>query len=257
MHDAGPELLRQVADAPEDSAPRLVYADHLNAIGDDAHGELIVVQHRLAALVQNELDEPESVALRTRERVLVSALLDELDVPERVVRFARGFVDTLSLNAATAENLEKRISHPAFAAVQTLCFETDVLELAAVLPRIAKTLRRVEGYFTANHLRELLAAGAAIDEASSAIMTARDALAPLDRLNRLDLRELFRGFHLEIALLEDILQGDRMPTVKHLSLELLAVPHASLLDVIQAAPLAARAESLVVWRGGDILIHRQ
>jgi|SRR5262245_285412 len=50
MSDFGPDLLRAVLEAPDDDAPRLVYADWLDEHGDPKRAELIRLEVELARL---------------------------------------------------------------------------------------------------------------------------------------------------------------------------------------------------------------
>lgn len=94
-------LLRAVAAAPDDDAPRLVYADWLEQQGDP-RGEFIAVQCALAALAGLSgapLDR--RAALEARERALIGAnrrrWLAELDLTASEGAFRRGFVEDVTL----------------------------------------------------------------------------------------------------------------------------------------------------------------
>src|SRR4051812_42577131 len=104
MNDAA--FLAEVLAAPEDDAPRLVYADWLEEQGRAERGELIRVQCELARLDE---DDPRRDGLEDRERELLRAhgaeWVDELpdcgskDLWMAGPAFRRGFVEHLALNA--------------------------------------------------------------------------------------------------------------------------------------------------------------
>jgi uncharacterized protein (TIGR02996 family) len=118
----GHELLRAVLAAPDDDAPRLVYADWLSERGDP-RGEFIQTQCVLAA----NATAPRHEELRTRERELLathgnrwlhalglggagvaaeSTVMEPRDlalVRRQIVLFKRGFVDAAKLNFSTYE----------------------------------------------------------------------------------------------------------------------------------------------------------
>ena len=63
-------LLRAILDAPEDDAPRLVYADWLDEHGDDARAAFIRAQVELARLAP---DDPNRTRIVQTERTLLNA----------------------------------------------------------------------------------------------------------------------------------------------------------------------------------------
>lgn len=87
-----PALLAAIVAAPDDDAPRLVYADHLQAQGDP-RGELIVVACERARLPRWD---PRAKILREREEQLILTFhrrwLGDL-AGELIARWERGFVD--------------------------------------------------------------------------------------------------------------------------------------------------------------------
>src|SRR5687768_2116425 len=102
-------LLAAVLAAPEDDAPRLVYADHLQANGDP-RGELIAVQCDLARIAPSEDTEARkgnvirrrrtdrAETLREREKELLRANRDTWIRPfapsiDSNVDFERGFIE--------------------------------------------------------------------------------------------------------------------------------------------------------------------
>lgn len=89
------ELLAAIAAAPDDDAPRMVYADHLLQQGD-ARGELINLQCALARA--DAADEPFDAAMVARERQLLAEHADIWTNPLRTVfdagyQFRRGLVE--------------------------------------------------------------------------------------------------------------------------------------------------------------------
>jgi uncharacterized protein (TIGR02996 family) len=90
-------LLQAVIDAPEDDAPRLVYADWLLERGD-IRGELIRLQ------CQHAKDEwaPEAMAIepRIKEILHASSLAVEGDAAPYKPRVRRGFVDSVTMTIA-------------------------------------------------------------------------------------------------------------------------------------------------------------
>src|SRR5579884_1340778 len=85
--------------APDDDAPRLVYADHLEERGDP-RGEFIRVQCELARLPEGDRRRKD---LERKERVLLAEHGEEWAGPvqDLVVQseFRRGFIDGVTLPA--------------------------------------------------------------------------------------------------------------------------------------------------------------
>ena len=92
-------LLRAVADAPEDDAPRLVYADWLEEHGQQARAQFIRLQLARAAL---EDHDPRAQELQERCRELTAQRGTEERWTPRLPRgmgypeFHRGFVEKVS-----------------------------------------------------------------------------------------------------------------------------------------------------------------
>ena len=100
MSDDNPNpFLAQVLAAPEDDAPRLIYADWLEEAGDP-RGEFIRVQCELASL--SSLD-PRYHQARYRSRQLMTEhgeqWAGELKQDVRKIAFHRGFIDNITLRA--------------------------------------------------------------------------------------------------------------------------------------------------------------
>ena len=93
-------LLQAVLDAPDDPAPRLVYADWLEDHGDPL-GEFIQIQSQLADLAPDDLRWP---ALVRRERELLALHEEQWVGPLRALGavrwgFRRGLVEEVTLDA--------------------------------------------------------------------------------------------------------------------------------------------------------------
>jgi uncharacterized protein (TIGR02996 family) len=92
-HDA---LVQAILHAPDDDAPRLVYADWLDEHGDADRADFIRVQCRMARL---PFYDPEYPALARRADELVVRHRRAWRIPDLAARqeFRRGFVETLAL----------------------------------------------------------------------------------------------------------------------------------------------------------------
>jgi uncharacterized protein (TIGR02996 family) len=104
LHDA---LIQAIRDAPDDDAPRLIYADYLEEHGDPDRAEFIRLQCELA---RRPRDEDDSVwqQLESRQRALLKAredawLGDVVDIRKDPIifnfHFRRGFVEECALDA--------------------------------------------------------------------------------------------------------------------------------------------------------------
>ncbi len=89
------DLLRAIAEDPDDPAAYLVYADHLLQRGDP-RGELIQLQLRLEALAP---DDPAREPLTAREAELLRPLAAPWTELGATCGFRRGFLDLLDLPA--------------------------------------------------------------------------------------------------------------------------------------------------------------
>jgi uncharacterized protein (TIGR02996 family) len=101
-------LLRAILDAPDDDAPRLIYADWLEEQGDSDRADFIRVQ---VALARSEVTDTRRVELRKRERALIQRhrqeWIDRLPSFVSSYQFDRGFVDNLIVVAeAFLENAD-------------------------------------------------------------------------------------------------------------------------------------------------------
>lgn len=223
----GDDLLDAIAAAPDDPAARLVYADHrLGFYQSDAHGELIVVQERLAELEATGLWRDrfsvETETLRARETSLISAVSLALDVRNLDATWRRGFIETLSVSAFTPGYIGARIHHPAFRVVRTLRFHGPDVSLSGLEDVLAATVRRVED----DHQGRSLSRLPRIDEVRTMLGPTERAF-DLPRLERLELYDLDRGYGDDHEREEDALQYQRelvrlmpqLPPVRHLVIE--------------------------------------
>src|SRR5262249_8618412 len=91
-------FLQGIVEAPENDAPRLVYADWLSEHGEGDRAELIRVQCQLASLAENGPGRP---ALAAREQALLDAHGQEWAGPLRGLAdqwaFRRGFVEQVGV----------------------------------------------------------------------------------------------------------------------------------------------------------------
>jgi uncharacterized protein (TIGR02996 family) len=113
------DLLAKIYAAPEDDAPRLVYADHLTERGDP-RGELINLQVRRAR------GEPSTRASLARERALLRdhgrAWLGPLApvLARSGVVYERGFLAVCTLQGKRAADFDATKGHPAWATVRAI-----------------------------------------------------------------------------------------------------------------------------------------
>jgi uncharacterized protein (TIGR02996 family) len=98
---SGDAFLHAILAAPDDDAPRFIYADWLDEHGEPGRAELIRVQCELARL---DASDPRRWELEDRESALLAARGAEWAGPVRELvggwRFRRGFVEEISLPAA-------------------------------------------------------------------------------------------------------------------------------------------------------------
>jgi uncharacterized protein (TIGR02996 family) len=101
MTDDAEALLRAVLSAPDDDAPRLVYADWLEEHGDPARASFIRIQVELAGL---SADHPRRSQLVPSERALLRANRDAwtawLPGWAEAREFRRGFIEVIRCEAA-------------------------------------------------------------------------------------------------------------------------------------------------------------
>lgn len=142
------ELLAGVHAAPEDDAPRLVYADYASAIGDP-RGEFIALQFAHA-------QGRGSRASKKREKELLSAhALEWLGPLAPVVNktgleYRRGFPDTVVFRPNNRGQVEKLVGHPAWSTVRVIhmesCWPYQEVADAMVLSPAFRSLRELRGF---------------------------------------------------------------------------------------------------------------
>lgn len=148
MLEAVDPALDDVLAAPDDDAPRLVWADALLEQGD-ARGELVVVQ---CALARGGLPRDRSVALRRREQELLAnaRAWSGLDGIATNVTFRRGFVDAIEVTAdvllAQQEAIFAKAPLLRRVRVRGLDFDDD---------RAAEGLARIERVLAIDRIRHL------------------------------------------------------------------------------------------------------
>jgi uncharacterized protein (TIGR02996 family) len=131
-------FLQAILAAPDDDMVRLVYADWLEEHGDPARAEFIRVQIELARI---EEDDPRRPYLHYRERSLErdyhAQWRAQADCPEAgVVRFVRGFVEEITLPAASFLNhAESMFARIPLRGVRLL-FCPPFIDFVAVLPAL-------------------------------------------------------------------------------------------------------------------------
>lgn len=130
-------LIANVAAAPDDDAPRLVYADWLGERGDP-RGELVVVQCSLARADREDAPASVTEPLREREQVLLAqhrnVWIDPLqDIAVGTYLFRRGFVERLDVLAPSFDGERLREAAPLLRALRT-SHVTSVPTYARSLP---------------------------------------------------------------------------------------------------------------------------
>jgi uncharacterized protein (TIGR02996 family) len=166
------ELVSEIVAAPDDDAPRLVYADWLSARGDPL-GELIVTQCALDQAETGDRPTAETRPLRARVRALVDAhgatWLDPLfDITAGYYELRRGFVEHVML-------MQPRLD------------AAGLLEAAPLLRSVAATQEAAGPIFAA---AEILPIDAIRLSGATTLATIGRASAALPRLRRLELRNL-------------------------------------------------------------------
>jgi len=132
-------LLAQVAAAPDDDGPRLVYADWLLERGDP-RGELIALQFkRLSQALTTKETRRERALLREHARRWIGPIEPVVDPAS--IRFERGFLSACRTILRTAGQRRDLVGDPTWATVEQI--ETD--EAALLTHPVMRALRRVEG----------------------------------------------------------------------------------------------------------------
>jgi uncharacterized protein (TIGR02996 family) len=218
------ELLAAIQAAPDDPAPRLVYADHLLARrADDPHAELINVMHRLAPIDWPERWEnhfsPDRMPLRRRMKELLIELNTPIGPSLSERNWKLGFVDTLAMGSQSLD-----LANPIFAVVRGLQVPYLDEELGPVRA-IAHQIRRLEYFFGAKHLE--------------ACPNVREVVLPVSHVTAI-LGRRFESVKLFTSLRErdtpsDVLQWiPRLGAIDHLSLETDTPVSPAIIDALAA-----------------------
>jgi len=109
-------LLQAIYDAPDDDAPRLVYADALLERGDP-RGELITLQCRLAQREDRELRKREQELLEAHGKQWLGELAP---VVMAGYRFERGFLAECRVENRHLDRIRKLVGHRAWSTVRNL-----------------------------------------------------------------------------------------------------------------------------------------
>jgi uncharacterized protein (TIGR02996 family) len=147
-------FLDAILDAPDDDAPRLIYADWLEDNGEPEQAEFIRAQIRLARLPP---DAPGRAALAAREQALRQEHGRRWAEPLRGLdwgwRFGRGFIDAVQIHSFNGETVASLARVTASAPIRMLsipddCPDGESLVLAA--PHMGR-LRELRFEYTAFH----------------------------------------------------------------------------------------------------------
>ncbi|HEY1817652.1 MAG TPA: TIGR02996 domain-containing protein [Kofleriaceae bacterium] len=213
-------LIEQVLAAPDDDAPRMVYADWLTLRGDP-RGEFIQLQCRLAA----EPDDANRRAMRVAENKLLAAheaawlrpLLEQLPSQHLFERYklehVRGFVERAKLTLACVPDLD------ALFALAPALRELELTQ-GAVEPTHKRARPSVAGVF-GRHFERLVALELDLPGGGNAIAREVAAAAALRNLERLAIRASTWG---ELAQFYDA-QPTQLVLGDHGAAALAASPH--------------------------------
>ncbi|MEO8699864.1 MAG: TIGR02996 domain-containing protein [Kofleriaceae bacterium] len=154
-------LLQAVYDAPDDDAPRLVYADALQE-RDDPRGELVAIQlgimdksaeGRARSSAEGDAKSIDSQTIRRREKELLDTHGKQwLGALAPIVmagyRFERGFLAACRIDNRHVDRVRKLVGNPAWATVRELAGSA-----AIALDPVMRSLRRLEfvSYEARNH----------------------------------------------------------------------------------------------------------
>lgn len=129
------ELLEAVYADPESDAPRLVYADHLQELGDP-RGELIALQ----LVAKRTTAQNKRIAELQKDKKQVARWLGPLSAIAQDPVFERGFLSRCTFELVTPAH-RALLSHPALATIEELrCTDGSVLQQATL-----RSLRRLAG----------------------------------------------------------------------------------------------------------------
>jgi uncharacterized protein (TIGR02996 family) len=197
-------LLRAIQEAPDDDAPRLIYADWLEERGDAERAEFIRVQCALARMDEYDDRRP---ALEARERELWTAHGKAWSAPlrpfSRKFDFRRGFPDEVLVPAkAFLDHAEKVFSAAPVFSVRLRSAKEHVEALAGCrwLERLSSFslyynqigAKRAAVFFASPHLHRLIALDLRNNDIRPAGLRALLG-ARLSQLSALDLRDNLLG----------------------------------------------------------------
>lgn len=209
-------LIANIAAAPDDDAPRLVYADWLTE-QDDPRGELVVVQCALAR--GDHDDEPESVLapLRDRESALLAQHRDRwleplLEIAVGTYLHRRGLVERLDVLQPSIDGERLRETVPLLRAIRTSQHH-DVASYARAIPVEELTLYELRDTDEARRVCQR----AELPRLRKLDLHYRSADADVSRLGVVGERPLVRfGIHVPVMrsadppmLLDEVLPQDR------------------------------------------------
>jgi uncharacterized protein (TIGR02996 family) len=198
MHDAS-AFLRTIAAAPDDDAPRLVYADWLEDRGDP-RGAFIRVQCALAALPP---DDPRRPDLEDAERRLRAAhaanWTAELNGAVRAAEFRRGFVEGVALSAAAFLEHGEKLLAPGLVRTVRLADCGDAVPALARCPLLARVEsldlgvnylgdEKMAALLRSEHVRGVRGLGLSYNSLTNAGLRAVLDAGPWPRLTALDLQ---------------------------------------------------------------------
>lgn len=149
QRDEQSAFLRSIQETPDDDAPRLVYADWLDDLGDPDRADFIRTQCRLETLPRNA---PQRQALRNREADLLrrnkSEWLGPWDSRSNEATFRRGFLDVFRVgpNFALGLGAVAAALSPYHDLTRTFAFQSNRLaeSLVPLLGGTLPCLRRLE-----------------------------------------------------------------------------------------------------------------
>ena len=136
-----PDLLRAVIAAPDDDAPRLVYADWLDEQGDSDRAAFIRAQCDLARLPAADPRRPD---LAARQRELLDqhgwVWAEELGPKVREWAFHRGFVERveMDLDTASAEEIGRVLGTAPVRCLRDTGQLTSLVGVVGALPRMGR-----------------------------------------------------------------------------------------------------------------------
>jgi uncharacterized protein (TIGR02996 family) len=225
MANLAQELLAAVLAAPDDDAPRLVYADHLQQQGD-LHGELIAIQCSLARGGLSKLDR-----VRLQERGTTLATAYKATLPKAgTFDLRRGFAHAWSVDWSTFSTVASAVfarhpirvldlRHPAGREPPAMAKALERPELARIrrleLRRLWLTAEDIQLIVSCAHLadlRELELGSGAVVRDNLHLLTAKPVFTRLEALS-------FTGVPLNKPLLDAVKLAPFIGTLRSLALK--------------------------------------